>query len=171
MKIYQSVQDVRRFDYNKLVKLIILEALENKELTLSGIREYAKDQHRKGLTERGLTSHLTRLGDISFIEIRENEEVHYRLLERGRNALKEHKKYGIEPSGMGLRNFIRWEIVENGSGTTTNIIDNYSFMFGLAKVGRRRSNEKHKIIDEINSMMKTPEFEFNGGELDFTAPI
>jgi len=165
----QPVEYIRRFGSNKVAKLIILEALEKKGSTISGIQEYAEDQCKRDwdLNEWNLIPHLIRLEEIYFIGKRENKEAHYRLLERGKNALNEYEKYGIESGGRGLRNLIRWQIVEHGRRSTTDIIDDFKFWFGLAKRGRRKSDKKHKIIDEINSMAKSPEFEFKEGGLGF----
>ncbi|NIO44905.1 MAG: hypothetical protein GTN36_05130 [Candidatus Aenigmarchaeota archaeon] len=166
MKICKSEQDIKTFYNNMDIKVKVLEALKERELTPCGIHQYCLESYGRNLTEPLLSPQLKKLEGISFIEKEENGE-HYKLLKRGRNALEEHLRFGRKNFREGLKDFIRWHIIENGGGTTDEIIDNYINFFGLHKKSRRKSEKKHEITDWIKSMSNSPEFEFNQGKLDF----
>jgi hypothetical protein len=146
-------------------KTKILEALKQKELTVPGIKEYLQNQH--GLIPSDLDGQVSRLEEAYFVERRE-EDV-YRLSNRGQNILEDYLKYEIGPDWWGMKNFIRWQVLEKAGISTTTLIDNYGSMFGLSRKGKSKTDKKRKIISEIESEIKT-EMEFFHGGLDYKPP-
>ncbi len=171
MKAYPSFQEKITVKRRVNTKLIILRLLEKRELTFYEIQQRTQLEPEVSLyevlEEKKLNSHLTRLQTVSFIEKRENEKPCYALLARGKNALEEYSKHKIGNSGKGLENFFRWQIVDRGSLSTTVAIDKYIRMFGMSRKGRSKTDKKREIIDTMQTMRESDEFEFKDGKLGF----
>ena len=154
-----------RFRDKIAFKIKILESLKQKELTVPGIKEYLRKQH--GLIISDLDNQVSRLEEAYFVE--RCGECAYKLSSRGQNALEDYSKYGIDNDGTGLKNLIRWQVLEKAGISTTALIDNYRSMFGLCKSGKSKGERKRKIISEVESEIKT-EMEFFRGGLDYKPP-
>jgi len=164
LKLEDSLESRTTFMERLNVNFVILGALKENMSTSDEIKQYAAGKTR--LAGIDLSGHLSRLEGAYFIESLEGQETGYRLLDRGKRALKKYSTSGV----WGLESFIRGQILEIDGISTTNIIRNYEIMFGMPKAGKYKSSKKLKVINKLESMMKSRELDFSDGGWHYKKP-
>jgi hypothetical protein len=70
----------------------------------------------------------------------------------------------IKDLGGGvIRQFVRRQIIKNPGITTTIIIDNYRIEYDLPRKGRRKTDTKAEIVNNVNWLIGNGEVTFDEG--------